>query len=52
MIQRRSRRGAPAASLSNSLTKLPFKDELVRGFASKLDFPASAAAGERTSSEP
>ena len=29
MIQRRSRRGAPAAALSNRLTELSFKDVLV-----------------------
>src|SRR5215218_7926193 len=52
MIQRRSRRGAPATPLSDRLTKLPFKDVLVRGFTTRLDLPALATARERTSSEP
>jgi hypothetical protein len=52
MIQRRSRRGAPATPLSDRLTKLSFKDELVQGFTARLDLPALASARERTSSEP
>jgi hypothetical protein len=31
-IQRRSGRGAAVALLSDRLTKLPFKEELIRGF--------------------